>query len=246
MKITYPKRVEDTAELSIDGNPVRYPIPPRTGTHEQCFALNADEKEVRFSTGREIAAYAHGALVHRKNEWADQNRVRFPTINYLRFQNVFTIMPADTRYGDLAGGMFVDFDEKGEGTKMQTVVPKDLSGFVVNGEGLLVKDKRIFLPYDAWFKEQWDERNAIVIALVGGEGASSLEETSRDSGRTYKPIWKVNPKDITSPVMRVPVLGGCGGVGWLVLGCDYLGYGDGGCVPRVRNASAEGAKPQKN
>jgi len=237
MAITYPERLENTAELIINGGPVRYQLPPKIGTHTACFTLDANEKGVRLPTAMEIVAYAHGALVHRKNEWANQDRIIFPTNNYLRFQNVLTIVPTDKKYGDLAGGMLVDFDEKGEGITMQTEVPKDLSGFRVDEAGLLVKDKRIFLPYNFWFKGQWDEKYAVAIALAGREGASLLEQTSRDSGRTYIPAWKVDPKTINLPAKCVPFLDSYS-VDRLNLDCDDGGNDEYGCVPRVRIASA--------
>jgi hypothetical protein len=50
-------------------------------------------------------------------------------------------------------------------------------------------------------------------------GVLNLAQATINSGRNYKPLWKVDPKKISSPTRRVPVLYGCDG-GRLDLGCS--------------------------
>jgi hypothetical protein len=237
MNVTFPDRrpnAPDVAELFIDGSPVNYRLPPATGTHAECFADSNYQGKVRRATGREIAAYAYSALVHRRNEWADQDRIMFPTQKYLRAPKVLTIVPLKSEYRDLAGAMLVDEDLKGVGIAMQTEVPVDLAGWEVSEGGIFKRNRRVLVPYDKWYKEQWDEKNGVVIAIFEGiESASLLAKTAQGSGRS-KPPLKVDPTMINSLVRRVPVL--CGDYSdWLYLGCfDSGGIGN-GCAPRVLN-----------
>jgi len=233
MQITYPTKEADVAELFIDVNTIKYKIPPATGTHKEVFQeLSADEK-VETAQGKKIVAYAHGALVYRKNEWADQERIRFPSYNYLRFPAVLTVIPKRKEFGDLEGGMLIDPDLAGEGIEKQIDIPEDLSGWKVSDGNILIKDTRIFLPYNTWYKDQWDEANGVPIALAGGvEGAEALAKTAKDSGRNYKPLLKVNPTEISSPEKRVPFLYGSGD-DRLFLVCGYLGDFRCGCAAGV-------------
>ena len=233
MQITYPIKEEYVAELLIDGNTVKYKIPPATGTHQEVFQKLAADKRVKTAQGKEIVAYAYGALVYKKNEWADQERIRFPSKNYLRFPAVLTIIPKSREFGDLEGGMLIDSDLDGEGIEKQIDIPKDLSGWKVSDGGILINDNRIFLPYNNWYKDQWDETNGVPIALSGGiEGAEALARTAKDSGRNYKHLWKVNPSEISSPEKRVPILNGYF-VGGLNLSCSDHGSNRGGCAAGV-------------
>ena len=230
MNITYPAKEADFAELAIDGKPVRFRIPPAIGTHSEVFQALSVDKTLKIARGKEIVAYAHGALVYKKNEWADQKRIRFPTLNYLRFPEVLTIVPMRKEFGDLEGGMLIDSDlegQIGQGINRQTEVPKDLIGWTETPSKLLVKDKRIFVPFNLWYTDEWNERNGALIGLVGEDGAEMQAKTAKDSGRNYKPLWKVKPKEITSPERRVPVLDGFGD-DWLGLMCDSDGDW-GGC-----------------
>ena len=235
MEITFPGQQADIADLSIDGRPVRYSLPPATGTHSECFADTNYQGNVRRATGKEIVAYAHGALVHGKNEWADQNRIIFPTLRYMRAPKVLTIVPLQRgKFGDLEGAMIVDEDLKGRGIAMETEVPADLTGWEVSEGGILRRDGRIVVPYDKWYKEQWGEDNGAVIAIFEGRDAAiSLARTARNSGRSDKPLWKVDPAKISAPTRKVPVLGGLSD--GLFLDCDSLGDGGRGCAPRVLN-----------
>lgn len=236
MEITYPIKGQDFAELTIDGELVKYALPPKTGTHGEVFqALSAADETLSVAKGRKIVAYAHGALVHKQAEWANQNRIFFPSRNYLRFPAVLTMVPRNRKFGDLEGGMLIDSDLEGEGIEKQTVVPEDLSGWEVSDGGILVRNGRIFVPYEKWFKEQWDENNGAVIALCGGlEGAEALVRTAKDSSRSYTPIFKVDVNNIQFPEKRVPVLDGSD-AGGLLLYCDDHGDGTGGCGVGVLN-----------
>ena len=233
MEITYPVKEADVAESLIDGKPVRFGIPPVIGTHSQVFQALSADKRLNPAQGKEIVAYAHGALVYRKNEWADQNRIRFPIKNYLRFPEVLTIIPItqNKQFGDLEGGMLIDSDLEGvagQGIERKIEVPKDLTGWMETPSKLLVQGKRIFVPHHLWYADKWNEKNGALIGLAGEEGAESLARTARYSGRNYKPLWKVNPKDIKSPEKRVPVLGSYDD-GRLGLDCGDGGDGRDGC-----------------
>ncbi len=223
MEITYPVKEANIAELKIGGKLVQYKIPPAVGTHSQVFQELLNDDSLETAQGEQIAAYVHGCL-HKKNEWADQNRVRFPSKNYLRIPAVLTIVPKNRKFGDLEGGMLVDTDLAGEGIEMQTEVPNDLTGWEESDGGILKKGSRLFVPHNSWYKNQWDKFNGVVIALVTHEGAESLDKIAQDTGRTYKPLWKVNPNEIKSPMKRVPVLGSDGAVR-LILGCNDCGDG---------------------
>lgn len=235
MEITYPVKEANVAELVIDGNPVRYAIPPKTGTHQEVFQdLSANER-LTIAQGQNIVAYVHGALVHKQNEWANQALIRFPSRNYLRFPAVLTIIPKREEFGDLEGGMLVDSDLEGQGIAKQTVVPKDLSGWEVSEGGIFVNEGRMFLPHDKWYQEQWGADNAAAISLCGGlAGAEALVRTAKDSGRIYRPLSKVNPEKISSPERRVPILHGCDDYR-LVLDCDSDGDFRDGCGIGVLN-----------
>ena len=233
MKITFPEKQPNLAELFIDGNSVNYRIPPVTGTHSECFSESNSNEEVRRATGKEIVAYAYGALAHKKNEWADQERILFPTKKYLRVPVVLTIVPKIKEFGDLEGMMIVDKDLKGEGIAMETEVPTDLSGWIMSEYGILERNGRIAVPYDKWYKEQWDEDNGAVIAIFEGkDSASLLAKTAKDSGRKYRPLWKVNPVKIIIPEKRVPVMDGSND-GRLDLVCSHDGLNGNGCAVRV-------------
>ena len=228
MQITYPTKETDVAELSIDGNLIRYSIPPKIGTHKEVFQSLSADKRLTTAQGKGIVAYANGALVYRKNEWADQEKIRFPTKNYLRFPAVLTIIPKREEFGELEGGMLVDLDLEGEGIEKKTEVPKELSGWKASEGGILVKEQRIFVPYEKWYQEQWDENNGAVIALCSREGAESLARTAKDSKRNDKPLWKVDVNNLGAPEKRIPVLSGYddGGLG---LGCSIRGNSWIGC-----------------
>ena len=231
MKITFPEEQPDVAKLSIDGNPVNYRLPPATGTHSECFADTNYSDRVARAAGRKIVAYICGAFVHRKGEWADQKKIRFPTLNYLRAPKVLTIVPKTKKFGDLEGALIIDSDLKGEGIAMKTEVPADLSGWEVSEGGILKRNGRILVPYDKWYQEQWDEDNGAVIGIFDGkEYAISLARTAKDSGRS-KLLWKVDPAQITTPEKRVPVVFG-DAVG-LSLDCYGDGNGRDGCAARV-------------
>ena len=233
MKITFPEKQPNLAELFIDGNPINYRIPPVTGTHSECFSESNSNEEVRRATGKEIVAYAYGALAHKKNKWAYQERILFPAKKYLRVPVVLTIVPKRKEFGDLEGMMIVDKDLKGEGIAMKTEVPANLSGWIMSEYGILERNGRIAVPYDKWYKKQWDEDNGAVIAIFEGkDSASLLAKTAKDSGIKDRPLWSVNPVEITIPEKRVPVMDGCD-VGGLYLDCDDDGDGSGGCAVRV-------------
>lgn len=232
MEITYPTKEADIA-LLIDGCPVKYRIPPVTAKHPECFRQITSNPDLRVAQGREIVAYAHGALVYMRNEWGNQDLLRFPTKNSLRFPKVLTIIPITNgkRFGDLEGGMLVDSDLIGEGVEKKTEVPYDLSGWTVKTGRILENDSRLFIPYDSWYCDQWDSRNGAVIALTDGdEEAELLMRTTRNSRRNNRLLWKLDPRRITSPKKRVPVL--VGFPGGLALDCDDDGTGD-GCAARV-------------
>jgi hypothetical protein len=234
MQITYPAKEADVAELFLDGTAVRYRIPPAIGAQQEVFSAISSDKTLKVPQGGEIVAYAHGALVYKKNEWADQNRIRFPTQNYLWFPLVLTNIPRRKEFGDLEGGMLVDCLElEGKNIEEKTEIPKELAGWKVLEGGILTKDKRIFVPYDLWYKEQWDENNGAVIAICGGaEGAQALARTAKDSKRDYKPLWKVDVNKIEHPEKRVPVLDSYND-SRLNLGCDSHGYDGNGCASGV-------------
>jgi len=235
MKVTFPEKQADVAEALIDGKPIQYRIPPVTGTHSQCFGVS--DNATRTAQGREIATYAFGALAYRKNEWADQQRIRFPRINYLRVPAVLTMVPnRKEEFGDLAGVMLVDSDLAGEGLAKQTEVPENFTGWKPNASGLMVRDNRIAVPMDKWYFDTWTAKNGAAIALFEEDGAEVLEKAAADSGRNSKPLWKVDINSIKTPEKRVPFVDGYGGAG-LGLGCDdggyYVGYGRDGCAVRV-------------
>jgi len=220
MQVTFPPKQADIAELTIDGESIKYRIPPAIGTHSQVFqALSVDES-LETAQGMQIVAYAHGCLQYKQNEWANQDTVRFP--------NVLTVIPKKPQFGDLEGGMLVDPDLEGQGIEMITEVPQDLTGWEESDGGILKKGNRLFLPYDTWYKDQWNQTNGAVIALCTPEGGEFLEKTSTDTKRTYRPLWKVDPDQITSPEKRVPVLSG-GDAAWLGLSCGDLGSDRSGC-----------------
>jgi len=228
MQITYPTKEADVAELSIDDKRIKYSIPPKIGTHQEVFQSLFADKRLKTAQGKEIVAYANGALCYRKNEWADQERIRFHTKNYLRFPVVLTIIPKREEFGELEGGMLVDLDLEGKGIEKQTEVPKELSEWKASEGGIFVKEQRIFVPYAQWYKEQWDEDNGAVIALCGGlEGAEALARTAEDSKRSDKPLWKIDVNNINAPEKRVPVLDGDGNR--LLLDCDDHGCSRCGC-----------------
>jgi len=225
MKITFPEKQADVAELSIDGNPVNYRIPPAIGTHSEVFQALSADKGLSAAKGKEIMAYVNGALLYRKNEWADQDKIRFPSKNYLRAPAVLTMIPKRKEFGVLEGGVLVDGDLIGEGVAKQIEVPADLSGWRASDGGVFTKDYRFFVPYDKWYQEQWDENNGMVIVLFGREGAEEGVRIAKDSKRN-KPLWKVDVNTIEIPEKRVPVLlGGSGG--GLLLDCGSYGGGDG-------------------
>ena len=230
MKVTFPEKQVDVAELAIDGKPVSYRIPPVIGTHSECFSISDDK--TRTAQGKEIAAYAFGALAHRKNEWADQNRIRFPTLNYLRVPEVLTMVPNRNEFGDLAGAMLVDSDFAGEGLAKKTEVPANFDGWTQTPAGLMVRDNRIAVPMNLWYSDQWTAKNGAAIALFGDEGAEVLEQAARDSGINHRLLWKADVNAIKSPEMRVPVVDG-NAPGRLGLSCDYYGYDRSGCAVRV-------------
>ncbi len=235
MIITFPEKQADVqadvAELFLNGELVSYRIPPVTGTHSECFSESNSNKEVRIAKGREIAAYAYGALAYRKNEWADHEKIRFTSYNYLRVPAVLTIFPKRKEFGDLEGAMLVDEDLRGEGIGMKTEVPSDLSGWTESPSGLLYRDSRIVIPFSRWYEGTWSAKNGAVVALFGEEGGEVLEKSAIDSGRGYRPLWRVDPTKIKTPERRVPVVGG--GVGGLDLGCSGDGGSGGGCAARV-------------
>lgn len=234
MLISYPSRTTDVAELMINNKPVKYRIPPIIGTHQECFHGLSKDKSLRVAQGVEIVAYANGALVYSHNEWANQDLIRFPFRNYLWIPKVLTIIPKDRkRFRDLEGGMLVDSDLNGEEIMRQAEVPENLDGWIATEGRILSKGKRLFVPYNTWYTEQWDEKNGALIALCEGvEAAESLLRTSVDSRKNYRPLWKVDPSKITTPQKRVPVL-----VGYdsdrLVLSCDFHGEGRLGCAVGV-------------
>jgi hypothetical protein len=233
MKIEFPEREQNTAELSIDGTRTVYLLPPATGTHSECFADSNYPRGVRRATGKEIVAYAHGALVHRKNEWANPDMIRFPGINYLRVPKVLTIVPRDKKFGDLEGALIVDEDLKGEGIAMKTEVPADLNGWKASEGGIFERNGRIVVPYEKWYEEQWSGKDGAAIAIFDGQdSAASLNKTAEDSKKNYRPLWKVDPTQINDPKRRVPIVDGCDG-GRLALNCDGDGYGRYGCAARV-------------
>jgi len=230
MKVTFPTKQADVAELSIDGKPFSYRIPPVIGTHPGCFEVCDDI--TRTAQGKEIAAYVFGALAYKKNEWADQQRIIFPSINYLRVPEVLTMVPNRKEFGDLAGAMLVDSDLSGEGLAKQTEVPKDFAGWAQTPSGLMVMNNRIAVPMDKWHFDTWNAKNSAVVALFGDEGAEILEQSAKDSKRNYKPLWRADVNAIKSPEKRVPIVVGYddGGLG---LGCDDYGYCRDGCAVRV-------------
>jgi hypothetical protein len=233
MRITFPEREQDTAELSIDGTRTVYLLPPATGTHSECFADSNYLKGVRRATGKEIAAYAYGALVYRKNKWENQDMIRFPSINYLRIPKVLTIVPKDKKFGDLEGALIVDEDLNGEGIAMKTEVPADLNGWKASEGEIFERDGRIVVPYEKWYEEQWNGNNGAAIAIFDGQDSvASLDKTAKDSKRNYKPLWKVDPTKIKDPERRVPIVYGYID-GRLGLVCNGSGIDWIGCAARV-------------
>ena len=231
MKITFPEEQPDVAKLSIDGNPVNYRLPPATGTHSECFADTNYSDRIARAAGRKIVAYICGAFVHRKGEWADQKKIRFPTLNCLRAPKVLTIIPQLRKFGDLEGALIIDPDLKGDGRGMKTKVPADLSGWEVSEGGILKRNGRILVPYDKWYQEQWDEDNVAVIGIFEGkDSAVSLNRIAKDL-RRRKTFWKVDPAEITTPEKRVPVMIGYN-AGRLILDCTEFGCVS-GCAARI-------------
>ena len=231
MKITFPDKGVDVAEAIVEGTLERYRIPPVIGTHPHVFQALSSDAELRVATGEKVAVYAYAALCHKKNEWEDQKRIGFPMLNYLRFPNVLTIVPQTAgrkKFGDLEGGLLVDSDVRGKGIDAETKIPKDLTGWKESAGGILTKGNRIFVPYNLWYKEQWDENNGAAIALAGIAGAELLAKAARDSGKPYKPLWKDNPYSISAPVRRVSILNGFDD-GTLALLCSNLGDSMYGC-----------------
>jgi len=227
MEISY--QIRDFAELIIDGNTKRYSIPPKIGTHREVFQSLASDQKVKTAQGKELIGYVHGALVYRGNEWANQENIKFPSQNYLRFPAVLTIIPRRKEFGDLEGGILVDSDLEGQGIEKQTEVPKDFSDWTVLESGILVKNGRMFLPYDKWYQEQWNAKNGAVIALCGGvEGAEMLEKIAKDSKRSKKYLCRFDVNSIKTPEKRVPFLASYGNYR-LDLDCDYLGGSKNGC-----------------
>ena len=234
MIITFPDKQSNIAELSIDGTPVNYRIPPITGTYSECFAESNYTNEIIRATGREIVAYVYGALVNRKNEWADQEIIKFPTQNDLRVPKVLTIIPKNggKKFGDLEGAMIVDGDLNGEGIAMKTIIPADLTDWELSDEGIFRKNGRVVVPYDKWCKNQWDENNGAVIAIFDGkEYATSLAKIAKNSGRG-KPFWKVDPVQIQRPEKMVPVVNGYAD-GRIGIICVNRGYSRDGCAVRI-------------
>ncbi len=230
MRVTFPEKQTNVAELAIDGKLISYRIPPVIGTHSECFGVS--DSATRTAQGKEIAAYAFGALSYRKNEWADQQRIRFPSLNYLRVPAVLTVVPNKKEFGDLAGAMLVDSDLAGEGLAKQTEVPENFDGWKQNASGLMVRDNRIAVPMNKWYSDQWDAKNGAAIALFEEDGGEVLEQSAIDSRRNDKPLWKVNVNSIETPEKRVPFVDGFDD-GWLVLGCDDVGSDRYGCAVRV-------------
>ena len=240
--VTYPIKKTDVAEIIVKGVYYKFKVPPAIGTHSECFSQLSSDSSIKVAQGIELAVYAVGALdSKRQNEWLNQDLIKFPTQNYLRVPVVLTIVPKRKEFGELEGGMLVDSDLEGKGVAMDTEVPEELSEWTVDESGLLVKDNRIFVPYNNWFKEQWDENNGAAIAFFEREGAEMLVKARIDSGRTYAPLWKVDVNKITIPERRVPVLDGFDD-DRLDLFCSVSG-GDGdraGCASGVFD-SAQGA-----
>jgi len=231
--VTYPIKEANVADLEIHGKPTRYALPPATGTHSQCFADGNYQGKVRRATAEEIVAYAI-AGIEGKNEWADQNKVRFPDNNYLRFPVTLTIVPKDKeRFGELEGAMLFTPDLEGQGISRRVAVPKDLSEFTLSEGGVYErKDGTKLVKYDGWFpQERWDARHGSVIALCGAQGAEALEKVAKDTNRT-RYSWKVNPNGIAQPENRVPVLDGYVRVR-LDVYCDDNGDIEDGCAARV-------------
>ncbi len=223
LNITYPTKEK----------PTRYALPPATGTHSQCFADGNYKGKVTRPTAEEIVAYADGCL-REQNEWANQAQVRFPTNNYLRFPVTLTIVPKDKkRFGDLEGAMLFTSDLEGLGISRKVAIPKDLSGWTVSEGGIYVQGDKKLVPYEKWYPQyQWNAKHGSVIALCGVDGAEILERVAKDTGRTNKPSWRVNPNGISEPENRVPVLSGSVRDR---LGVDCNGNGNdvNGCAARV-------------
>jgi len=223
MKIEFPKNKLAVAELIMGGRQVMYVIPPVIGTYFECFSFSDDR--TRTAQGIEIAAFVYGAFFLGNREWADQPRIRFPTLNYLRVPEILTMVPNKKEFGDLAGAMLVDSDLTGEGLSKITEVPANFDGWAQTPQGLMIRDNRIAVPMSKWYSNRWDAKNGAVIALFGDEGAKVLEKAYADSGS----FWKVDVKAIQTPEKRVPVIRSYDGLN-LVLDCSDKGGGENGCA----------------
>ncbi len=230
MKVTFPEKQADVAELAIDGKQIRYRIPPVIGNHSECFSVS--DSETRTATGTEIAAYVFAALVYKKNEWADQERIIFPTKGCLRVPPVLTTVPNRKEFGDLAGVMLVDLDLAGEGIEKRIEVPEDFIGWEQNVSGLMVRDNRIAIPNNKWNSNTWNAKNGVAIALFGEDGAEILEQSATDSGRNYNPLWRLDVNSLQNPTQSVPFVVGYNDDG-LSLCCYHDGFNRDGCAVRV-------------
>jgi len=223
--------LEYASPISVvaDGKAYNYGAPV-VGTHIGCFKAIRKMKEARPANGEEVIVYACAALnPERQGVWKNNELIKFPVRNYLRFGNVLTYVPGERKYGDSKDGVFIDVDEKGEGINKRTAAPRSLIGWKETDEGLLVKDGRIFVRSEYLNKSQWNENNLILVGLSSPYFAKSLAGMANKSGRVDKPFWKVNTKGLEKITRNVPVLAEFD-TAWLVLDCGLVGDSGGGCA----------------
>jgi hypothetical protein len=236
MNITFSSRELLIESLILDTKWVNFVLPPATGTHAQCFSERNYGHDMRRAIGKEIVAYAT-ACFEGQGEWRDQERVKFPDQMHLRFPFVLTMIPIteNGRFGDLEGAMLCDLDYEGLGSRKKVEIPTEeqLAEWKYEGIGVYTKGLRSLVTHKLWDRDSWNEYNGALIVLCGGiDATQALSKIPKGSGRDYRPIYKINPREISCPVKILPALTGHGRK-WLGLDLRDTGHVNYGCAARV-------------
>jgi hypothetical protein len=201
----------------------QYSYPPVQGTHRECFIGLANDSEVVPAEGLDLALIAKGAYSQRTKRWADVKQRAFVS-GYTRIPVRVSWMPVSH---ELAGAV-VERDLQGNGRLTKMVVPSDVSSWKKNSAGLYVSPdgNQTLVPAGKYSAGQINEKDSLLIAHLGQEGAEMFVKTAVDEGKVpYS--WVVDINKISSPEQRVSGLVELGVRLDLYAngrGCDWYGY----------------------
>ena len=161
---------------------MRFVYPPFAGSHQGCYeAINSDP-ELAPTEGLELALLAHGAYTKDESKWKEVRKDCFNERSYaghLKVPMRLLWIPANL---DLAG-VIVERDLAGLGLTTKMNLPEDVLNWTRNEFGLYTSpDKnQTWIPKDRYSLREVNERDGLLIAYLGQEGAEIFVKTAIDN-----------------------------------------------------------------